>query len=452
MKRLLVVLVTAIILAHSAFALKLELTPGSLPAKRVMLENTRDASLTLTGTAAASDLSVLRNLPAAVASVDLSSLEVEGKTLEAHSLAGLRASTLILPATLSSIGEGALAGSAFTSLSLPASLLSLGDYALAGCDKLESVKLPAALSLGKCAFKDCKALRTVEFSAPVAVIPESAFEGCSKLSSPLPEGLKTIGKYAWRGTALSEINLSKVLSVGDFAFADMPLLSVIIMPADEEASIGAGAFFNDPALSSLPQWEQPVATLMAAHSGGMFSSQLNSSEIGEGAYAGNNSIDSITLGPGVHSIGHNAFRNATGLKSVNVEALGSSLPSVESDSFSGLENEEGRYDMPLYVKEGTQDAWAAHPVWSLFTITKGTTGSVGNFEEGVTVDIKRVGGVLSVRSSAPLDYIAVYTAAGVKVCEATPGTATWETDALGSGDVLMVQTRSGGQTRIAKVI
>ena len=62
---------------------------------------------------------IVDSLPA-LQSLDLSAATLEGNTLPAFSLMGLRASHLTLPATLAAIGDAALASSAITAIELPA--------------------------------------------------------------------------------------------------------------------------------------------------------------------------------------------------------------------------------------------------------------------------------------------------------------------------------------------
>ena len=77
-------------------------------------------------------------------------------------------------------------------------------------------------------------------------VPGYAFNGLSRLSKVyLPEGVKTIGEYAFRGTQILDIDIpSSVTSIGQYAFAETRVRSVDFKYDSNLATIGYRAFYN----------------------------------------------------------------------------------------------------------------------------------------------------------------------------------------------------------------
>ena len=144
-----------------------------------------------------------------------------------------------LPASLTTIGEGAFGGCGLTSIDLSGctKLTSIGTRAFVSCTALETVKLPASLeSIGESAFGGCTALGSIDLSGCTAlsVIGMYAFCNCDALESvKLPASLTTIGKCAFCLSALTSIDLSgctKLTEIGNGAFSNTSL-ETIKLPA-----------------------------------------------------------------------------------------------------------------------------------------------------------------------------------------------------------------------------
>ncbi len=117
--------------------------------------------------------------------------------------------TVVLPATLLSIGNYAFRGNAITDVTFPASLSSIGDAAFEN-NKLTSIDLSV----------------------------------CSSL--------KDIGLYAFYGNALTDVTFPASLSsIGDAAFDNNKLTSIDLSVCSSLKDIGLDAFSNNSGLSSL---------------------------------------------------------------------------------------------------------------------------------------------------------------------------------------------------------
>lgn len=454
------------LISFGASALDITVTPGSLEGSVTALRTTKDSKLTLTGTADVRDLAQLHALSPSVTTVDMSALNIVAYTyadgsyagrksfaaneIPPYMLTGSNVSVCKLPETATVIGEGAFAATRVRTLALPASIRKIGDMAYSDCDLLEKVRLATEVELGKGVFKDCDALTSVEFGYEIGEIPESMFDGCDKFSQAVPRTVVSIGNYAYRGTALEELDLSSVSEIGSYAFADMPLLESVTVSTNHTVNIGTGAFFNDGALANIPIGDNNAAPLAFAHTG-TGKVTVNTASVGEAAFANDTRTDTLTLGNAVKSIGAHAFRNMTGLTLVDVDLHATPIDDVDATAFSGLENEEGRYDINLNVKKGTNEAWKEHPVWGLFTVGQFDTAVGDIIAEGADINVSRIGGEISVVSTQPVDYVGVYTVDGMVVAEAQPGTETCTLADADSSQVVVVKVISGGVSKVVKL-
>lgn len=437
-------------LSFGAQALELQLEPGNLRSMLPRLESTTDASLVLKGTASDADLALLKRISQSVKSLDMTALDIE--TLPPFVLTGTRIESVQFPASLVTIGEGAFASSALRKVSLPETVRRIDAQAFASCPYLSSASLGRAVTFGAAIFKDCVRLVNVEYGVDPISIATSMYEGCSSYNKPIPESVCRIGASAYRGSALETVDLSNITTVGDFAFADIPSLVEVTLPSSADIEIGAGAFFNDSGLSQLPQWAGAIPAGVYAHTSGVTAKSIDVPEISDGAFANNKSIESVSLGSSVKKIGSHAFRNIRTLKSVNVENLGNSIPDVQTDSFSGLENDEGKYEVNLYVKDGTQTDWLAHPVWGLFTVATGTTGIVGDVGEKLVLNLSREGGVIAISSNVPVKSFEVFDVAGTLLNQGAPGECECSVTVPEEIDVLIVRVAAGDRVVVKKLL
>ena len=136
---------------------------------------------------------------------------------------------------------------------------------------------------------------------PVTSIGNSAFEGCSSLTSiNIPDNVTSIGNYAFEGcSSLTSINIpDSVTSIGYAAFRNCSSLTSITIP-DSVTSIGNSAFNGCSSLESV-----------TIGNGVTF--------ISNSAFYGCSSLESVTMGNGVTSIGNYAFEGCSSIKSVYI--------------------------------------------------------------------------------------------------------------------------------------
>lgn len=93
--------------------------------------------------------------------------------------------------------------------------------------------------------KQMKNLLAIDMTEAVFdAVPNNAFDGLKSLSNvKLPEGMKTIGEYAFRGTQIWDISIpSTVTSIGQYAFANTRLRSITFAEDSNLQSIANDAF------------------------------------------------------------------------------------------------------------------------------------------------------------------------------------------------------------------
>ena len=129
---------------------------------------------------------------------------------------------------------------------------SIGDSAFDGCSSLTSVTIPNSVtSIGEFAFNDCSSLKSVTIPNSVTSIVQGSFGGCSSLKSvTIPNSVTSIGDLAFSGcTYLRSVTIpDSVTSIGKYAFSACTNLRSVTIP-DSVQSIGNDAFSGCESLS-----------------------------------------------------------------------------------------------------------------------------------------------------------------------------------------------------------
>lgn len=126
--------------------------------------------------------------------------------------------TVVLPKKLQSIGRSVFGGCALQKIDeqfFPSTLTSIGDYAFSNNDKLEFVVLPAQIrTIGDWLFSGCDILKSVKFSSGLTALPNSVCSECYQLVDVnIPEGITTIGDKAfYYCSRLSSIHLPESIT------------------------------------------------------------------------------------------------------------------------------------------------------------------------------------------------------------------------------------------------
>ena len=237
----------------------------------------------------------------------------ECKNLKVIDFSGLAAGNPLV-----AIGRGAFEGTALKEIVIPATVTSIGDSAFNGCASLESVTFEEGSkleSLGALAFGSCTSLKQIALPSGIDTIEQSLFNGCTSLTEvTIPAGVTSINESAFRGcTALESIVIPDgVTSIGDNAFYGCTALKSIVLP-DSLISIGDNAFYGCTALES------------ADLGSGL-------TDLGEAAFSGCSLLKEIEIPEGVATIPARAFMDCSSLAKVT---LPESLTEVVEYAFSG---------------------------------------------------------------------------------------------------------------------
>ena len=244
----------------------------------------------------------------------LSTLEIQGTpTLQqgAFSRTGLK--EVVLPEGITEIPRWCFDNSPnLRSVTIPSSVTAILDYAFQGCPGLTSIEIPNSVtSIGWGAFYGCSGLTSIEIHNGVTAIGNYAFAGCSNLTSiEIPNSVTTIGNNAFYGcTGLASIEIpNSVTSIGDEAFWGCSGLTSIEIPGSV-TSIGSYAFVVCSGLTEI----------VVAKDNTVYDSREGCNAIIE--TASNTLIagcQNTVIPSSVTSIGYEAFRNCSGLTSIEI--------------------------------------------------------------------------------------------------------------------------------------
>ncbi len=129
------------------------------------------------------------------------------------------------------------------------SVTSIGDWAFYPCSSLTSIVIPEGVtSIGDRAFEEC-ALTSITIPESVTSIGEGAFQNCNFESIVIPDGLTNIADHAFSWCPLKSITIpDSVTSIDRYAFEGCDSLTSIVIPKSV-TSIGEDAFYFCDALT-----------------------------------------------------------------------------------------------------------------------------------------------------------------------------------------------------------
>lgn len=153
---------------------------------------------------------------------------------------------IIIPETVTSIGEGAFRACAMNEITIPSSVTTYGIYIFRGCHNLHTVNLPENMKeLPNGIFSECPQLKSVTLPN-LTIIGDNSFYKSGLEKIELSASVNTIGNRAFSEcNQLEEIDLSntKITSISDSLFQNSVNLKQVYLP-ETITSIDYAAFMG----------------------------------------------------------------------------------------------------------------------------------------------------------------------------------------------------------------
>lgn len=318
-----------------------------------------------------------------------------------------------------------------------------------GYSAVENLTLASTVeSIGEYAFYRAVSLRNIEWSTGLKSIGAHAFELCSTIGAnsviDLPEGLETIGEYAFANTTATGLVIpASVTSIGAYAFYNSNITSVIFEDGSLCEEISEAAFMNCH-ITEVDFGEDSALRVIGAY-----------------AFANNVELTQIIIPYYIEEIGDYAYSGCYNVNYIIIYA--SNPPTIYANSFpfadtwwwyDGVAPDWFKYSdaitFEVYSEEyKTAEIWETYKEYYSATYVKATT-EITTTVESVTITY----GDLEVDVDALVETEAEYTVTYAEVDEdgnIIEGTETDE-QPTEAGDYVIIYTIDETNTTAETVV
>ena len=230
---------------------------------------------------------------------------------------------ILLPKSITEIGERMFYGcSVLETVAMPSSVTKIGKYAFGSCSSLKSLPVTDGLmEIGECAFEKCASLEKIVIPPKVSLVGDSAFYMCENLTEVhlAHQDSIVLGARLFREcNRLSAIELCAKKIVPGAGFLTKTNVYELEIPEEVEFwgtpyYCGDVEFVTSPIYGSIPE---PFAGSMVASI--KFANNSRLKECGAGAFAGAESLPSLTLPSSVETLGMGLFQGDKILMEFNI--------------------------------------------------------------------------------------------------------------------------------------
>ena len=236
--------------------------------------------------------------------------------------------SVTIPNSVTSIGDGTFCWcESLQSVTIPNSVTKIGNEAFWGCDSLQSVTIPNSVtSIGNKAFNDCKSLQSITIPNSVKSIGDGAFRECDSLQSiTIPNSVTSIGEGAFSTcVSLQSVTIpNSVRNIGNHAFFGCNICFFICN----------STYFQNDDVCLFNKDKTAIVSRIKDCVNYIIPNSVTS--IGDDAFSGCESLQSVTIPNSVTSIGYEAFSRCTSLQCVTIP---NSVKSIGIGAFSGCES------------------------------------------------------------------------------------------------------------------